>query len=121
MERSVQSTTRDVSPSRVFAKARAVYHNCHAHTGPFIAWDQFNAMDFLKCPVEFDTPTRQLVVLVRRKFLDVTVTLPDGFCGRFRALEGVTVFKSQRADDSCSVSEGHDLLQPYINNVWHGK
>ena len=108
---------RDVSPSKVFVEVGAAYHNCHAHTRLFIAWDQFNATESYKRTVELDAPTRPLVMLIRRKCLDVTITLPVGFCCQFCAVKRVTVFKSQRADDSCSVSEGHDFLQPYINNV----
>jgi hypothetical protein len=40
----------------------------------------------------------------------MAIKLPVSFCDQFYAVERVTVFKTQRADRSCSVSEGHDLL-----------
>jgi hypothetical protein len=82
---------RDVSPSSVSVKVEVAHHNCHARL--FIAWGQFNLRRFLKRSLELDAPARPPVLLVCRKFLDMAINLPVGFCGPFRAVERAAVSK----------------------------
>ena len=51
----------------------------------------------------------------------MAINLPVGFCGQFRLVERATgmISKDEGEDGSCTVSEGHGFLQPYIDNVWH--
>lgn len=104
---------RDVSRSRVVsAKVEEIaHHNCHTHARLFIAWTQFNIWVSLKRSVDLNAPARPPVLPVWRKFLGLGVwELPLGLCNQFYAVERVVVFKTQWADGSCSVSEGHDFV-----------
>jgi hypothetical protein len=100
---------RVVSRYSVSVKVKAAHHNCHPRARIFIAWDQFNARSFLNCSLELDAPARPLVLLVRRKFPDMAINLPNGFSSQLSTVERAMVRKVKRADGSCLISEGHEF------------